>query len=64
MNLQKCKECGHDVSSNLDFVNKTGLCPKCGANVKVKKSINKGYIFLLIGILIVIVIITLITVKI
>lgn len=57
MDLNKCEECGHDLSSNVDFVDKTGCCPKCGEKLKTNKSINKTQISLIIGILIIFIII-------
>jgi len=52
LDLLKCNECGHEISSNNSFFKKTGgLCPKCGAKVKTKKEIIKKYVPLIIGIL-------------
>jgi hypothetical protein len=48
MDLNKCEECGHDLSSNVDFVDKTGCCPNCGEKLKINISINKTQISLII----------------
>lgn len=50
MALQKCKECGNEVSSDAK------ACPKCGAKVKKKFSIIKAIGFFVVAFIVIIIV--------